>query len=216
MTTLYYRNGTCALGPHVVLEWIGAPYEAVPVMAGSELLRELNPAGAVPVLKEDDGWVLTQAGAILHYLASKHPEARLGGAEGLRGAAELDRWSSFLTGDLHPAFYPVFGPARYTTDPTDEARGNVVEAALTLVRRKLDLFEAHMAGRHWILDGASEDGRSVVDAYALPMLRWARAKLPERLERWPALDGLANRLEADPAVKRVLAVQQASVETQVA
>lgn len=211
MTTLYFRNGTCALGPHVVLEWIGAPYEAVAVAAGSELLLELNPAGAVPVLKEDDGWVLTQAGAILHYLAGKHPEAGLGGGDGLRARAELDRWSSFLTGDLHPAFFPLFGPARYTVDTTDEGRATVVEAAIALVRRKLDLFEAHMAGREWVLEG-----RSVIDAYALPMLRWARAKLPERLERWPGLDGLVTRLEADGAVDRVIAVQKGSTGTKVA
>ena len=188
MTTLYFRNGTCALAPHVVLEWIGAPYEAVPVQRGSDELMALNPAGAVPVLQEDDGWILTQAGAIVHYLARKHPEAGLGGGEGPRAGAELDRWSSFLTGDLHPAFYPVFGPARYTTDPTDEARAKAVDAALALVRKKLDLIEAHMAGREWMLDGISGNGRSVIDAYALPMLRWARAKLPEKLEPWPGLD----------------------------
>ncbi|MFT3975284.1 MAG: glutathione S-transferase family protein [Amaricoccus sp.] len=211
MTTLYFRNGTCALAPHVVLEWIGAPYEAVPVAAGSALLLELNPAGAVPVLKEDDGWILTQGGAILRYLAAKHPEAGLGGSGGLRGAAELDRWSSFLTGDLHPSFFPVFGPMRYTTDPSDEGRAKVVEAALGLVRKRLNLLEAHMAGREWILDA-----RSVVDAYALPMLRWGRAKLPEQLERWPALGGLVERLEADAAVRRVLAVHAGSVETRTA
>lgn len=211
MTTLYFRNGTCALGPHVVLEWIGAPYEAVPVAAGSAELRELNPAGAVPVLKEDDGWILTQAGAIVHYLARKHPEAGLGGGDGLRDAAELDRWSSFLTGDLHPAFFPVFGPMRYTTDTTDEARAKVVEAALGLVRKRLDLLEAHMDGRDWVLGR-----RSVIDAYALPMLRWGRAKLPETLARWPALDGLVARLEEDPAVARVLGVHKASVATMVA
>lgn len=211
MTTLYFRNGTCALAPHVVLEWIGAPYEAVPVAAGSELLLDLNPAGAVPVLKEDDGWILTQAGAILHYLARKHPEAALGGGTGIRAEAELDRWSSFLTGDLHPAFFPLFGPGRYTADPTDEARAKVVEAAENMVRKKLDLFESHMAGREWVLEA-----RSVIDAYALPMLRWSRAKLPEKLDRWPGLAGLANRLEADPAVERVLATQKASTGTMVA
>ena len=206
MTTLYFRNGTCALAPHVVLEWIGAPYEAVPVLPRSAELLALNPAGAVPVLKEDDGWILTQAEAILNHLARKHPEAGLGGGEGARAAAELDRWSSFLTGDLHPAFYPVFTPRRYTIDPTDEGRAKVVDAGLALVRGKLDLFEAHMAGRDWVLER-----RSVVDAYALPMLRWARARLPERLERWPGLEGLADRLEADAAVERVLATQKASV-----
>ena len=32
MTTLYYATGACSLAPHIVLEWIGAPYEAVKVL----------------------------------------------------------------------------------------------------------------------------------------------------------------------------------------
>ncbi len=207
MTTLYFRNGTCALAPHVVLEWIGAPYEAVPVKAGSPELLALNPSGAVPVLKEDDGWILTQAGAIVAYLAARHPEAGLAGGDGVRAAAEAHRWSSFLTGDLHPAFYPVFTPGRYTTDPSDEAKARTVEAGLALVRKKLGILAPQLDGRDWILGQ-----RSVIDAYALPMLRWARAKLPEKLEPWPALDALVDRLEADPAVRRVLAVHRRSVE----
>ena len=65
MTTLYYAVGACSLAPHIVLEWIGAPYEAVKVQIGSTELLAVNPAGAVPTLREDDGWLLTQAGAIL-------------------------------------------------------------------------------------------------------------------------------------------------------
>lgn len=205
MPTLYFRNGTCALAPHVVLEWIGAPYDAIPARAGSEELLALNPAGAVPVLREDDGWILTQAGAILHYLVRKHPEAGLSGGSGLRAEAEADRWSAFLTGDLHPAFYPVFLPGRYTTDPSDAAKAAVQEAALALVRKKLDLLEGQLGGGDWLLGT-----RSTLDAYALPMLRWGRARLPEGLGGWPGLAGLVERLEADPAVARVLAVHRAS------
>lgn len=204
MPTLYFRNGTCSLAPHVALEWIGAPYDAVPVKPGSPELLALNPAGAVPVFEEDDGWILTQAGAILHYLVRKHPEAGLAGGSGLRAEAESDRWSSFLTGDLHPAFYPVFLTGRYTTDPSDAAKAAVRDAGLALVRRKLDLMQAHMEGREWMLEG-----RSVIDAYALPMLRWGRSRF-ETLGDWPALAGLLDRLEADPGVERVLAVHKAS------
>lgn len=206
MTTLYFRNGTCALAPHVVLEWIGAPYRAVPVEPGSPELLALNPAGVVPVLQEDDGWILTQNGAILHYLVAKHPEAGLGGGgTGPRAEAESNRWSSFITGDLHPAFYPVFLSFRYTADPSDEAKARVQEAGLALVRKKLDVIEGHLASREWFLET-----RSIIDAYALPMLRWARAKLPEQLGNWPATAALLDRLEADPAVQRVIEVQRAS------
>ncbi len=203
MPTLYFRNGTCALAPHVVLEWIGAPYEAVPVAAGSEALLALNPSGAVPVLKEDDGWVLTQAGAILDYLVAKHPEAGLAGGEGLRVEAEARRWSDFLTGDLHPAFFPVFTPARYTTDPSDEAKARVQEAAVALVRRKLDILEAHLSDRLWILEE-----RSAMDAYALPMLRWARAKVPGGVGGWPGIASFLSRMEEDETVQRVLDFQR--------
>ncbi len=104
MPKLLYHVGACSLAPHIVLEWIGAPYEEQPVEYGSAELFAINPSGAVPALIEDDGWILTQAGAILHYLAHKHPQADLAGDTSPRGAAELDRWSSFFTGDLHPSF----------------------------------------------------------------------------------------------------------------
>src|SRR5688572_20194308 len=68
---LYYSPGACSLSDHIVLEWIGAPYEAVRVSREQRQtpeFRKLNPAGAVPVF-EQDGWVLTQNAAILNYLA---------------------------------------------------------------------------------------------------------------------------------------------------
>lgn len=203
MPKLYYMPGACSLAPHIVLEWIGAPYEAIRVQRGSAELKALNPAGAVPVL-EDDGWILTQAGAILHYLAHKHPQAGLGGPGDPRGRAELDRWADFLTGDLHPAFFPVFTPQRYTTASDEASLAAVRAAGLDLTRKNLGLLEARLAGREYIL-GA----RSIVDAYAFPMIRWALGVVPEKLEPWPNIRALFERLSADPAVKAVLAREAA-------
>lgn len=205
MTTLYFRNGTCALGPHIVLEWIGAPYEAKAVAHGAPELMALNPAGAVPFLVEEDGWVLTQNHAILDYLLAKHPEAGLGGGEGPRAAAERSRWCSFITGDLHPAFYPVFMAARYTTGTSAEAKAQVQAAGLALVAKQFGLIEAHLAGRDWLLDS-----RSVADAYLFPMIRWGRGKLGAGMAQYPAIAALHDRLAADAAVQRVLAVHAAS------
>ena len=201
MPTLYYAVGACSLAPHIVLEWIGAPFDAVRVQHGSKELLAVNPAGAVPTLREDDGWLLTQAGAILDYLAHKHPEAGLAGGDGLRARADAHRWSAFLTSDVHASFWPVFMPHRYTRDEGDAARQAVVEAGHDLVRKQFAILDRHLDGRAHILNG----GRSVIDAYAFPMMRWARKLLPGGLDAFPNVQALHDRLAGDPAVQKVLA-----------
>jgi glutathione S-transferase len=201
MPTLHYSPGACSLAPHIVLEWIGEPYEAVRVERGSKEFLALNPAGAVPVLQEDDGWLLTQAGAILDYLAARHPDARLAGGDGIRAKAEAHRWSDFFTSDVHAAFWPVFMPQRYTTDESQAARQAVVEAGHRLVAKQFAVLERHLEGREYILDG----GRSLIDAYAFPMIRWAIKVLPGALTPYPNIQALHDRIEADPAVQKVLA-----------
>jgi len=181
MPTLYYAVGACSLAPHIALEWIGAPYDAVRVQYGSAELLAVNPAGAVPTFREDDGWLLTQASAILDYLAHKHPEARLAGGYGVRAMAEAHRWPAFFTSDAHAAFWPIFMPYRYTTDPSEEARRAVVEARHKLVAKQFGILDRHLDGREHILDR----GRSVIDAYAFPMIRWAIKLLPGGLEAYP-------------------------------
>ncbi|MCC5968339.1 MAG: glutathione S-transferase N-terminal domain-containing protein [Pararhodobacter sp.] len=201
MPTLYYAVGACSLAPHIALEWIGEPYEAVRVQYGSKELLAVNPAGAVPTLREDDGWLLTQAGAILDYLAFKHPEAGLAGGDGLRARAEAHRWSAFFSSDVHASFWPIFMPYRYTTDDSKAARQAVVEAGQMLVAKKFDILNHHLDGREYILDG----GRSVIEAYAFPMIRWAIKLLPGGLTDYPNVQALHDRFAADPAVQHVLA-----------
>lgn len=200
MTTLYYAPGACSLAPHIVLEWIGAPYEAVKVGFGSDELLAVNPAGAVPTLREDDGWLLSQAGAILDYLAQKHPEVGLGGGDSLREKAEAHRWSAFFTSDMHAAFWPIFLPHRYTTDKSDEAKQAAVQAGHALVRKQLGHLDAHLEGREWMLGD-----RSVIDAYAFPMIRWAIKMLPDGLKGYDNVQALHDRIAADEAVQKVLA-----------
>jgi glutathione S-transferase len=200
MPTLYYATGAYSLAPHVVLEWIGGPYEVVRVQYGSKELLPVNPAGAVPTFREDDGWLLTQAGAILDYLAHKHPEAGLAGGSSMRAKAEAHRWSAFFTSDVHAAFWPIFMPYRYTTDESEAARRAVVKAGHKLVAKQFGILNRHLDGREHILDG----GCSVIDAYSFPMIRWAIKQLPGGVEGYPNVKALHDRLAADAAVQKVL------------
>lgn len=201
--TLYYAPGACSLAVHIVLEWIGAPYEAVAVDQHAPSYRAINPAGAVPALAQHSGEVLTQASAILHFLARRHPEAGLMEEGTPEIAAEYDRWSAFLTGDLHPAFFPVFTPQRYTTATEAAALDAVRAAGLALVEARLALLDRHLAGRTWLVG----DRRSVLDAYAVPMLNWAGAKLPDGLRPYPAVATHHARMLADPVVRRIIDIE---------
>ena len=201
MPTLFYTPGACSLAPHIALEWIGAPYDAVEVQIGSRELLAVNPAGAVPTFREDDGWLLTQAGAILDYLSHKHPEAGLSGGDSLRARAEAHRWSAFLTSDLHASFWPIFVPYRFTTDKSDAARQAVVRAGHKLAAKQLGVLNRQLEGRDYILEG----GRSVIDAYAFPMIRWGAKLLPDGLREVRHVQALHDRIAADPAVQKILA-----------
>jgi len=200
MLTLYYHPGACSLAAHIALEWTGAPYEAREVEFGDREYLKVNPAGAVPAL-EEDGWILTQDAAILRHLARRFPQAGLAPWTSPREEAEADRWSFFITGDLHPAFVPLFLPNRYTQAADKASHDAVRAAAMAQVRRRLDLLEAHLSGRRFFL----AEKRSYLDAYAFPMERWAAAMLPDGLSAYPGVRAHHDMMAADAAVKRVLA-----------
>ncbi len=200
---LYYSTGACSLADHIVLEWIGQPYEAQRVSreerAGADY-RRINPSGAVPALVQD-GWVLTQNAAILNYLADSFPEAGLGGDGTPKGRAEVNRWLAFINSDVHPAFKPLFGATAYLGD------ADAIEKSKDFARKSLRmLFEradAQLAGRDWIAGQ-----RSITDPYLFVTLRWARGQQVDL----SGLDNLAKfsaRMEADPAVQKVLRVETA-------
>jgi len=198
---LYYSPGACSLSDHIVLEWIGRPYEAVRVSRDerkSPAFLELNPAGAVPVLQDGD-WVLTQNAAILNFLADSFPEARLGGDGTPKGRAEVNRWLSFVNSDVHPAFKPLFGATTYLEDEAVIARTK--DAARASLRTLFERADARLAASEWIAGT-----RSIADPYLYVVTRWAKAQDVDL----SGLDNLARfsaRMEADPAVRKVLAVE---------
>lgn len=82
---LFTIPGTCALSVHIVLEWVGARYDLEVMGRGdnrSSGYLEINPSGQVPAMQLDDGRVLTEAAAILIYLADVFPKANLANGGG--------------------------------------------------------------------------------------------------------------------------------------
>lgn len=201
---LYYAPGTCALACWIALEWAGADYEAVRADYASEEYKRINPLAAVPALDIGGPRALTQAPAILKYIVGLHPEAGIGGNEGLVNEFEMNETLSFLASDLHPAFWPLFFPQRYTTDESEVALQKVKEAAFARIDRAMQhLDKLIAAGNGHIYQGK----RSVADAYAFVMARWTEYT-PKSWREYPNVAGLMQRMEQDPAVQKVMAAQQ--------
>ncbi|WP_437596138.1 glutathione S-transferase family protein [Sorangium sp. So ce590] len=202
---LYFMPGACSLGPHIALEWTGKPYETVKLTAPQTKEAEylaVNPLGAVPAIVEEDGWVLTEGAAVLSYIADSYPEAKLGGDGSPRGRAEVTRWLAHLTSDVHKAFVPLFAPERFISDrgQWDDLKAHAVKK----IRALLAHLDRQLAGRDFPVGSR----RTVVDAYLFVYLGWAE-KLAGGLAEFPHLARVFARMNADPAVQKVLRDEQA-------
>lgn len=195
---LYSSPGACSLTDHIVLHWIGAPFEVQLVtreQRNTPEFRAINPAGAVPALQVGD-WVLTQNSAILHYLTDRFPEAGLCGDGTPESRAEVNRWLAFVNADLHPAFKPLFGATAYLEDPALIEKSHV--AARKQLRGLFERADTRLAGRDWLADS-----RSIADPYLFVVLQWAKKNGVDL----SGLDNLARfdaRMAADPGVQAAM------------
>ena len=194
---LYYLPGACSLADHIVLEWIGKPYEAsaVPRDQLKKEFLKINPNGAVPAL-DVDGWILTQNTAILNYLADESPESGLGGDGSAKSRAEINRWLAFVNADLHPTFKPLFGATAYLED--ESAIEKTKEAARKNLRGLFEKANTQLEGRDWL-----SGSRSIADPYLYVVSRWARSMKLD-LSGFDNLAGFITRFESDSAVIKVL------------
>jgi len=196
---LYYLPGACSMADHIVLEWIGKPYEAHQVQRDAlhspEYLK-LNPSGQVPTLVDDDGWALTQNVAILNYLMDTFPEAKLAGNGTPRERADVNRWLCYLNADVHAAFKPLFGPQRFIADESQHA--TVQALARQQLRAHYERLNAQLADRAWLTGH-----RSAADAYLFVTLRWAKGKQVD-LSGLDHLEAFATRMHADAGVKAAM------------
>lgn len=198
---LYYFPGACSLAAHIVLEWIGAPYETIRMSLESVKSPDylaINAGGTVPLLLHGD-FSLTENVAILGYLADLHPDLQMLGDGTPRGRAEVMRWLGFLNSDVHKAFKPIFAPSRFIKDSA--FAGALADTARVHVRGYLQRLDAQLAERDW-LTGA----RSIADPYLFVILRWALStqvgltgfeNLARFLDRMDTNDGVCAALVAE-------------------
>jgi glutathione S-transferase len=193
---LYYAPGVCSLASHIVLREVGADFELVRADIKAHKLADggdfyaVNSKGSVPVLRLDDGQVLTEGPAILQYIADQHPAAKLAPPNGTLERTRLQEWLNFITSELHKTFSPLFDQ---TADP------KVKEHYQKLLTRKLDWLNGALAGKTYL----TGNDFTIADAYAFVVLNWT-GFVGIDLAKWPAIQGFQARVAARPKVQEAL------------
>ena len=199
--TLYYSPGACSLAPHIVLEELGVPHEAVRISTADGQQRspeylKINPRARVPALVVD-GKVLVENVAILSFLGGGFP------ARGLWPRTTWDQAQalslmSWLADTVHPSFAHLYRPERYVEGPAcvDAVKAKGRETFGDCLRE----IDRLVAGKRWAVGGRF----SVVDAYLLVFYRWGNRNAfhVKDLAHYTAL---VERVLARPAVRRVMA-----------
>ena len=163
---LYYAPGACSLAPHIVLEEVGGRFElsrvdlAADQQNSPDYLR-VNPKARVPALTDGD-WTLTEAPAILRYIAARHPAAGLWPWDP-REEARCAEWLNWLSSTIHVAFVHVRRAARYASDlravEDVAATGKDLPRALAGGRREDRLLFRHGDDREHVISSRSRHKR---------------------------------------------------------
>jgi glutathione S-transferase len=141
----------------VLARELALPLELVPTdfasMKQAEYLAR-NPAGKVPTLVDDDGFVLWESGAILAHLADKKPAAGLFPAEA-HARADVLRWLFLLATHVQP-WLSLLGQERLIKArsglPAEPAFIVLAERELA---RFLPILDAQLADREYLAGGYS-------------------------------------------------------------
>ncbi|MGD8325962.1 MAG: glutathione transferase GstA [Sphingomonadales bacterium] len=195
---LFYKPGACSLAPHIALLAAGVDFDAVKVDTDTKTTEDgasyldITPKGYVPALQLDSGEVLTEAPAILQYIADQNPEADLAPANGTLDRARAQSYLNFVASEVHKAYGPFFA----ATPLSDEARPTA-EAG---VAKRLNIMEAEMADDRTYLLG---DKFSVADCYFWVVINWSNF-IGIDLGNWPKVKAYWERVSALPALQTAL------------
>jgi glutathione S-transferase len=189
---LYYLKGACSLASFISLNEAGVKFEAIEVdhkthkTRDGEDLNAINSKGYVPVLRLDNGQILTENVAVLDYIADLNPAAKLAPAAGTLERYRLLELLAYINSEIHKNFGPLFYPS-LSEDVKKFARDNL--------NKRLDWLEKSLGSRTFLMG----EQFTVADAYLYVVLSWT-SHVGIDLGKWPALKRHNDRVGARPHV----------------
>jgi len=191
---LYFSPMACSLASRISLYEAGADdtrfIEVDPktkrTLSDKDYLQ-IYPLGLVPLVRLDDGSLLSENAAILQYIADRYPQAELAPCDDIE-RARLQQWLCFIGTELHKGlFIPLFD---------QKAPDGTRAHTLKKYESRLNYLDNHLTGREFLLDRFN-----VADAYLYTILNWT-APTRVDLTPWPAIKAYHERLQKRPSVAK--------------
>ncbi len=198
---LYYTPGACSLAVHIALRMADQKFELERVDSATKTtetgadFRAVNPRGYVPALTLDGGDTITEAPAVLQYVADRAPDAALAPAPTTLARTRLQEVLNFIASELHKSFKPFFSGTPLA-DADRPAAEEVVASRMRFVETMLADGRQHLIG----------DTVSVADLYLFTIANWCNF-VGIDLGRWPNLKAFVARIGALPAAREAMAAE---------
>jgi len=206
---LYFSPLACSLASRIALYEADADADARFIevdpktkrtMAGDDY-RALYPLGLVPLIRLDDGSLLSENAAVLQYVAARYPGADLGGRDDLE-RARLQQWLCFIGTELHKAlFIPLFDQGL-----SEDAKARARDKS----ESRFAFLDNHLRGRDFLLDRFT-----VADAYLYTVLNWTGSTKVD-LTPWPAIAAYHKRMQARPSIAKAFKEEFALYQAELA
>jgi glutathione S-transferase len=147
--------------------------------------------------------VLTEAAAILSFIADQVPERPLLPTAGTAARALAHEWLNFLSSTVHIAFRPVFRPERMVED--EGCIDGLRRVGIKAVTEALTQAEAKVGKGPYALG----DTFSLCDGYLLVFYLWSKRNPfnSNNMPDFPALRSNAMKVLARPAVQRAMTAE---------
>ncbi|KTD66009.1 glutathione S-transferase [Legionella santicrucis] len=163
---LYYTKSACSLAVRIVLNELGHTFqeEEVDLKAkrtkSEENYLEINPKGAVPALRLDNGDILTENQIILQYLADITPAQKLLAPVGDLKRYHTLEWVNYIATELHKTVGMFFHP---------NLQEETKSLFMSIVMTRLNYINNHLAKGPYLMG----EHFTLPDAYLFVILRWA-------------------------------------------
>jgi glutathione S-transferase len=207
MYTLYWQPSSASFAPHCCLEEAGAAYtlKRVDTSKGEHQAADylaLNPAGKVPTLTADNGFVMSEAAAICMFVADQNPAAKLAPALDDRARGHHSMWLLYLSNTLQASMLEYYYPDRHTTSAngTEAVAAKARESVAKIWQR----IDTHLKDNGPFLLG---NRFSAADTFCLMLSMW-QEPCPDTYARFPHVKRLADQVQARPAIARVVTANQ--------